>query len=858
MKNRILAWLLCVLMLVGMVPVSAFAASAVATLNGTSYDTIQAAVDAAVAGDNTITLAAGTIKESFSITQKAGINIEIVGDAAGTTLDGGITLNGNSQQNNAEKVTIKNITFNASSTPDGSAYIYIPKSNTGRYSHNLFVDGCTFKYSGTDAVNAIKNSTAGCKNWTITNCTVENTMFAFIQTKSTINLVVTGNKVYSKHGLNLDQTPSATITGNSFDVNGYAVRVGASSGGTYTANIEISNNTLISDISPIIIRGVAKNMVTVEENTVVVPAGVKTVDTSEATDAWVQEKENESLASAVAKVGSVQYVSFTEAVAVANAAGTAVVELLADIELGEKLTITGDVTITGAKTITRAATYTGTLFAVPAGASLTLDGGLAIDGGNNYVFDKTAYNADLTNCVKNDTPVASADNAKWFTPEEGAPVATAYMITTSGTLNLNNVSIKNHYSTNGSGIVSASKGAKVVLDGAQITHNASTSGSGLVVNASAGVWSREDELITVVMNDGTIIDGNHVGGNHGIFKIYMGTYFTMNGGEIKNTTGWNSNGTAIGIYHAVFTMNGGLICSNSSVYGPNNGRNAAIYGHSNHLFTMNGGTVCHNTGRSKAGIDSPYSETGYSGLTVINGGNVADNTILGGWSNADVSGGATLTITGGTFTQDVNKWCAEGFAAAYDEATGKYTVVVHTADQCAPKQMSDADGHWSICQVCGDIVDAKVAHTSGLTYDSTHHWDACTVCDHALGDKEEHDFVKGVCTVCGAEEEGYVAPPAFDYVLFALAARYSQKFDVLVSAENATVSGDLTIKYKRSGTVDIDVADGYQLVDVIANGQSLGAVESVTFKKVMGPQTLVVVTEPIPAETPTEETSVNP
>ncbi|MBQ3126625.1 MAG: hypothetical protein IJC15_06095, partial [Clostridia bacterium] len=99
-----------------------------------------------------------------------------------------------------------------------------------------------------------------------------------------------------------------------------------------------------------------------------------------------------------------------------------------------------------------------------------------------------------------------------------------------------------------------------------------------------------------------------------------------------------------------------------------------------------------------------------------------------------------------------------------------------------------------------------------------------------------------------------VEKPTFDYVLFALAARYAQRFDVLVSAENATVTGDTTIKYKRTGTVEIAVAEGYQLVDVIANGQSLGAVTSVTFKKVMGVQTLVIVTEPIPTEEPVEET----
>ncbi|MBQ8398292.1 MAG: S-layer homology domain-containing protein [Clostridia bacterium] len=118
-----------------------------------------------------------------------------------------------------------------------------------------------------------------------------------------------------------------------------------------------------------------------------------------------------------------------------------------------------------------------------------------------------------------------------------------------------------------------------------------------------------------------------------------------------------------------------------------------------------------------------------------------------------------------------------------------------------------------------------------------------TVSEEILTKNDNHAFQNGVCTVCGAEDADYVATPTFDYVLLALAARYSQKFDVIVTAENATVTGDLSIKYKRSGTVDIAVADGYKLVDVIANGQSLGAVDSVTFKKVVAPQTLVVVTE---------------
>lgn len=383
-------------------------------------------------------------------------------------------------------------------------------------------------------------------------------------------------------------------------------------------------------------------------------------------------EEDIEVINAVASVNGEYFDTLAEAVAAANAVeGGATVVLLADVTLGEKLTISGNVTVTGAYTITRADDYTGTLFAVNAGATLTLDGGLVIDGGNNYAFDADAYKADLETMTR----VDSVDAAQYFTPEDGAPVAAAYMITASGTVNLNNVTVKNNYST-GSGIVSASNGAVVTLTGAQITHNAITSGSGLVVNAAAGVYDvNGNNAIIVTMNDGTVIDGNHVGGNHGVFKIYSGTVFTMNGGKITNTTGWNSNGVAVGVYWAAFTMNGGTICSNSSVYGPNNGRNAAVYLHSASQFVMNDGTICHNSGRSRGGIDAPYTGTeGNAATVVINGGTVTDNVSIYGNADPDVYGGERLTITGGTFTQDVSRWLAPDLGVSYNEDTGRYTV----------------------------------------------------------------------------------------------------------------------------------------------------------------------------------------
>ncbi|MBO5003544.1 PGF-pre-PGF domain-containing protein [Methanocorpusculaceae archaeon] len=375
----------------------------------------------------------------------------------------------------------------------------------------------------------------------------------------------------------------------------------------------------------------------------------------------------------VASVETTYYDTLANAISAANSiSGGATVKLLKDVTLGEIITISGNVTINGNdKTITRDDSYTGTLFTVNPGAKLTLDGNLTIDGANNWAFNQELYNADLAAMQS----ILTADAEKYFTLETGAPVAAAYMITLTkgtsdenrgGTVNLLDVTIKNHYSQNSqnSGIVSASQYTTVVLNGAKITHCAGTHSSGVVVQAS-GLG------ITVTMEEGTVISGNHVGGNHGVFKVYSGTVFTMNGGTITKTTGWNSNGVVAGMYGGTFIMNGGEISQNSAVYGPSNGRNAAIYLHANSVMEMNGGIIKENTGRSRGGIDSSRES---SSLT-ITGGTVEDNISLAGNTNADIGGETgTWEITGGTFTQDVSQWCAEGYVPAYNAKTGKWGV----------------------------------------------------------------------------------------------------------------------------------------------------------------------------------------
>jgi len=345
----------------------------------------------------------------------------------------------------------------------------------------------------------------------------------------------------------------------------------------------------------------------------------------------------------VATIGDDEFETLKEAIAAANEdADETTIVLQKDFEFAEKLTIKTDIIIEGnGCTITRADDYTGTFLAVNKNVELTLDDGLVLDGGNEWEFNEDLYLEDLRAMIS----IPKADAEKYFDVEDGAPVAKEFMITTAGTLNLNDVIIQNNYSINFGIVSTTTAGATVNLTDAQILHNACTQNSGLAVNASGAG-------IVINMNEGTIIDGNHVGGNHGIFKIYSGAVLNMYGGEVTNTTAWNSNGVVVGMYGGTFNMENGIICSNSSVYGPNNGRNAAIYLHSNSKMAMNGGTICCNEGRSRGGIDSSKS----SSVLKITDGTVIDNISNAGNTNHDVGGViGTWNVSGGIYTQDLDK-----------------------------------------------------------------------------------------------------------------------------------------------------------------------------------------------------------
>jgi len=221
----------------------------VAMIGDEYFDTLQAAIDACVIGDNTITLIAD-VDGDAKVTQKDGVNIVINGQ--GKTFTGVLTVFGNGRHAGTETLTIKNIVFQAVDGEDSC--IVSPDrtvNNLYSYSHNVTVEGCNFKGSETDPLKAaaVRHEDGGDKNWTIKDCTVDANMHSLIQTNNVNGKLVIDNcEVYSKNGANLNSCTNVEIKNSTFDVKGYAVRTGVSSGGNLgeAKTFVFENNTLKS------------------------------------------------------------------------------------------------------------------------------------------------------------------------------------------------------------------------------------------------------------------------------------------------------------------------------------------------------------------------------------------------------------------------------------------------------------------------------------------------------------------------------------------------------------------------------------------------------------------------------------
>ena len=199
---------------------------------------LQAALDAAT-GDYIIYINAD-IEGDVTATQKPDVKVTINGN--GNTFAGVITVDGKSARYETAGLTIQNVNFNADAI-SADAYIRLGHVNAARYTNNVTVKGCTFSGNG---IVAVKSYTGGDWNVTIDGCTVNAGMHSLAQFANVEkNLTITNCVVNSKNGANLNNTPSLVMSGCTFNVQGYAVRLGVN-GGTNNGTFSITDCALTS------------------------------------------------------------------------------------------------------------------------------------------------------------------------------------------------------------------------------------------------------------------------------------------------------------------------------------------------------------------------------------------------------------------------------------------------------------------------------------------------------------------------------------------------------------------------------------------------------------------------------------
>ena len=106
--------------------------------------------------------------------------------------------------------------------------------------------------------------------------------------------------------------------------------------------------------------------------------------------------------------------------------------------------------------------------------------------------------------------------------------------------------------------------------------------------------------------------------------------------------------------------------------------------------------------------------------------------------------GSVVTVSGGTFSDPIDEGiCADGFAPQQN-ADGSFGVHGHQFTIAH----SDADSHWTECNVCGAMSE-KRAHSFTVSEHDAKNWMKCDGCD-ATTAKTVHDF-----TVVEHDAEGH-------------------------------------------------------------------------------------------------------
>ncbi|MBQ9694782.1 MAG: hypothetical protein IJV69_08510, partial [Kiritimatiellae bacterium] len=599
-----------------------------AKIGETGYATLQEALDAAVDGDTVVLQA--DITEDVLFVQKTAVDVIV--DGNGKTLTGTFAIHGGKAYDAANPATetllIQNVIFQSkpydatTKTPDAIIYTRDRSSASAySYSHNVTIDGCTFK--GVDAntrnsVAAIRHKDGGDWNWVVKNCTAnDNLLHSLLQVNNVggdKGIVVDNCTVQTKNGMNINYTHKIEVTNSTIAVDGYVLRAGVKNSDEVAESFTFTNNVLSSaatsgDDAIITLRGTGAVKATINmEKNVATTGNVHIYGTTEDTvihaDAnyWGDGKtgpdvngsatvEVESyykdatltqlvLAKPAAKIGETGYATLAEAVEAAQAGETIVVQ--ADIALTDTLTIPVGKTITldlNGKTISQTKAQTGNYQMILNDGNLTIQDSV---GGGKISYTDTVGGNFISNTITN-----------------------------RGTLTLKSGTIENLSS-------------QAVAD------------AGFPYAIDTSIWGAATEV-------NTIIEG--------------GTVTCANYSALRLRA--DSETEAVNI-----TITGGTVNGRIEVQNPSSTKTTVG------ALSITGGAINKNNS-SKAIMIFGGGGTGEKLDVAISGGTVTGEI---GYSNSfPISNFDEGIISGGTFTTDVSDFCADGYEVKQN-ADGTYGV----------------------------------------------------------------------------------------------------------------------------------------------------------------------------------------
>ena len=217
------------------------------TENVSTAAELQAAINAAVLGNNVITFDADITAESIIVPQNEGINIVING--AGHKFDGTFYLYGNARNNGTETLTFNEINFEHS---EGSIDFISSNSTDSekRYAHNVTVENCTF--TGNDNGDVVAMRYRQCYNMSVANSTATG-LHSLMWATGCSSIAVDNVDVNSKSGgVSVGTSENVVVKNSNITVaNDYGYGLRADASGAYKMSVE--NCELTAD-APVLLR----------------------------------------------------------------------------------------------------------------------------------------------------------------------------------------------------------------------------------------------------------------------------------------------------------------------------------------------------------------------------------------------------------------------------------------------------------------------------------------------------------------------------------------------------------------------------------------------------------------------------